>query len=136
MRTILSIDDSFEGKNMLISVKQFEKLTGKTFQGLEGQSESYKDKIFFKFLASVFNTLDLKLNKRIIGKKLFNRAKSDTLLLQNSSMVCNDQYEPLMLKMSCLLQALQLVQSILRIENVYYVRKRMEAADMSDDADL
>ena len=133
MKTLLNIFDTtcpFQQGNLLILTNKFEVIVNDAFQRVK--SETYKDEVFYKFLQNVFYCIDLKLNKKAIGNKEFNTAKLDSLHLQSKSVDCN-QYEPFMLKVKCVMEALQLVQVILRIENVYYVKKKLVDSIGDDD---
>lgn len=116
IKTILNID--FESNYSLIRCELFESITAKTCADLANTGNN--NGVVYKFLNYFFETLMFKFDK---GAYLNRRDYLMKHKLDTSTDVM--LYEPFMLKLKCLFEALNMLKHILKLDDsIYYLKKK------------
>ena len=129
VKTLLNLFDNSYGK-YLIKYSQFETISQKIIQKLEKETLEINERFFYKFMDSFFKSLIQKFKRQenLCLKNVPN-------ILQTKIPSNNFNYEPLSLKVKCLIQSLSIIQSILKIENIYYINKQIKDYETNSDND-
>ena len=125
LRTFRCLFDKDDQTSSMISeCGLFESRVEKIFEKLENKSRLSEERLAFRYFKILFNSLDLKLNKNLSTgnrRSLLMR----TILLGNE----NKQpirYEPISLKLKCLIQWFSIIQQIIKIDRICCVKKSLK----------
>ena len=125
MKTLLTIFDS----NLILKCNYFETVSAEICKDIELNScKQTNERFFYKFLFNLFECLDFKF------QKIFYLNNRDFLLSRNKLNELN-LFEPFDLKLKCFNEALSIVQHILKIDSICYVKKVIIKGAKIDDSD-
>lgn len=139
---MISIFDRFEDeadgvKNIVLSCGQLEEFSSKIWRVLSENTKNHQEHLVYKFLSDMFSSLDLVLN----GKIRRNRSQKirpglvEDLIPSGMVVGSPDALETFSLKMNCFSECLQFIQSVLRIEKVCHINRRLDDLNIDSDDD-
>ena len=110
----------------------FESRAEKIFEKLESKSHNNEERLAFRYLKILFNSLDLRLNKN------FSNSNKRLMLLQTIAVGFENKqpirYEPITLKLKCLIQWFSLIQQIVKIDRICCVKKSLKNSKKSESS--
>ena len=98
-------------RNLFIETSFFEMNSLKILQNLKNSNiNNIESFLFYKNLIKIFECVNLKMNNSI--RLTVNREDSDFV------------YEPISLKFSCFIKSLYFIQSLLKIDKIFFIKKK------------
>ena len=138
VKTLLIV---FESSQMVLKCNRFETVTAdfcKQLATAAASDCSARERIFFKFLNSLFETLKFKFQK-----SSFVNQRDYLLSLQVKSQDIDDAneeddfdfFEPFDLKLKCIMESLNIAHHALKIDSVCHIKKSIKSLNLNSDSD-